>query len=64
VCEAATINVNITVEPVTKSIYQVRKMASVFADDYAAFKADPMFGPDSELFKAWKAARARKEVKE
>ena len=62
-CEATTITVNIIgVELCKKSIYQVRKMASVFTDDYEAFKADPLFGPDSELFKAWKAERARKEA--
>lgn len=62
-CEAAAVTVNILgVEPCEKSIYQIRDMASVFADLYEEFKQNPEYGVNSERFKAWKAERARKEA--
>lgn len=62
-CEAPGFTANIIgVEPCEKSIYQKRKMANVLIDSIEALRNDPIYGENSENFKAWKAERARKEA--
>lgn len=62
-CEATTITVNIIgVELCEKNIYQKRKMANVLIDSIEALRNDPIYGENSENFKAWEAERARKEA--
>lgn len=64
-CEAPAYSANIIgVEICEKNIYQKRKMANVLIDSIEALRNDPIYGENSENFKAWKAERARKEVTE
>ncbi len=61
--EASVFTANIIgVELCEKNIYQKRKMANVLIDSIEALRNDPIYGENSENFKAWEAERARKEA--